>query len=79
LNVGAAADVAMFSTNELRFSGSQDPLAALVISGASSAHHVLVQGQWKVRDGQLVNMDQAQLMHEHSAAAQALWQRAGVA
>ena len=79
LNVGAAADVAMFSINDLRFSGAQDPLAALVISGAHTAHHVLVAGQWRVRNGELVDIDTSLLTHQHNAAALALWQRAGIA
>ena len=79
LNVGAAADVAMFSINDLRFSGAQDPLAALVISGAHTAHHVLVAGQWRVRNGELVDIDTSLLTHQHNAAALALWQRAGLA
>lgn len=79
LRPGAAADVAMFSTRELRFSGAQDELAALLISGAHQAQHVLVNGQWRVRHGELVDIDLDALMHEHNAAAHALWQRAGVA
>ena len=79
LNVGAAADIAMFSTQDLRFSGAQDTLAALIISGAHTAHHVLVQGQWRVRSGELVGIDVDKLVQQHSAAARALWQRAGVA
>jgi 8-oxoguanine deaminase len=79
LRPGAAADVAMFSTRELRFSGAQDELAALLISGAHKAQHVLVNGQWRVRHGELVDVDLDALMHEHNAAAHALWQRAGVA
>lgn len=79
LNPGAAADVAMFRINDLRFSGTQDALAALVISGAHRAHHVLINGEWKVRHGELLGIDQKQLVAEHSSAAKALWQRAGVA
>ena len=79
LRPGAAADIAMFSTRELRFSGAQDKLAALLISGAHQAQHVLVNGQWRVRHGELVDTDLDALMHEHNAAAHALWQRAGVA
>ena len=78
LNVGAAADIAMFSTNDLRFSGAQDPLAAMIISGAHTAYHVLVGGRWRVRKGELVDVDADQLMQRHGDAAKALWQRAGI-
>jgi hypothetical protein len=39
----------------------------------------MVNGQWRVRHGELVDIDLDALMHEHNAAAHALWQRAGVA
>ena len=47
--VGAAADLALFTLDELRFSGAGDPLAALVLCGASRADRVMVAGRWRVR------------------------------
>jgi 8-oxoguanine deaminase len=56
----------------LRFSGAGDPLAALVLCGASRADRVMVQGRWLVEDGQIPGLDLAGLRAAHSAAARAL-------
>ena len=47
------ADLALFKLDELRFSGSGDPLAALVLCGAHRADRVMVGGRWIVEDGQI--------------------------
>jgi 8-oxoguanine deaminase len=73
LQVGAAADLALFAVDETRFSGSQDPLAALVLSGAHRAQAVMVNGQWRVLNGEPVNIDLDALIHRHSQAAHQLW------
>ena len=49
--VGALADLALFKLDELRFSGSGDPLAALVLCGAHRADRVMVGGRWIVENG----------------------------
>ena len=67
--VGKQADLAMFTLDEPRFSGSHDPLAALVLCGAHRADRVMVAGQWRVADGMPVGVDLARLMAEHGAAA----------
>ncbi len=72
---GKQADLAMFTLDELRFSGSHDPLAALLLCGAERADRVMVGGVWRVRDGQIVGLDVPQLIAEHSAAARALLAR----
>ena len=71
---GMAADLALFALDEPRFSGSGDPLAALVHCGAHRAKHVMVAGRWVVRDGRLVNIDLDALMHEHQDLARQLVQ-----
>jgi len=48
--VGKQADLALFKLDEARFSGSGDPLAALLLCGANKADAVMVAGEWKVRD-----------------------------
>lgn len=70
--VGAAADLALFTLDELRFSGAGDPLAALVICGASRADRVMVAGRWAVRDGCIPGLDLAALRHRHGLAARQL-------
>ena len=69
--VGKQADLALYTLDELRFSGAGDPLAALVLCGAHSADRVMIKGEWKVEDGQPAGVDVAQLRHEHGAAAKA--------
>lgn len=69
--VGKQADLAMFTLDELRFSGAGDPLAALVLCGAHRADRVMVAGEWRVVDGQPVGIDVARLRYEHGEAAKA--------
>ena len=69
--VGLEADLALFTLDEPRFSGAQDPIAALVLCGAHRADRVMVAGQWRVVDGAPVGIDLAALMAEHRAAARA--------
>lgn len=67
--VGLEADLALFTLDELRFSGAGDPLAALVLCGAHRADRVMIAGTWKVVDGMPVDVDVARLRWEHGQAA----------
>jgi 8-oxoguanine deaminase len=69
---GKMADLALFRLDELRFSGSGDPLAALVLCGAHRADRVMVGGRWVVADGAIPNLDLPALIARHSAAARQL-------
>jgi 8-oxoguanine deaminase len=69
--VGRQADLAMFTLDELRFSGAGDPIAALVLCGAHRADRVMVGGSWRVTDGMPVGVDVPALRAAHGAAAQA--------
>ena len=69
---GMQADLALFRLDELRFSGSHDPLAALLLCAADRADRVMVGGEWRVVDGQIPGLDVAGLVAEHSAAARRL-------
>ena len=70
--VGKMADLALFKLDEPRFSGSGDPLAALVLCGAHRADRVMVGGRWVVKDGEIPDLDLGALMKRHSAAAREL-------
>jgi 8-oxoguanine deaminase len=70
--VGKIADLALFKLDELRFSGSGDPLAALVLCGAHRVDRVMVGGRWIVQNGEIPGLDVAVLMKRHSAAAHKL-------
>ena len=69
---GAAADLALFTLDELRFSGAADPLAALVLCGAHRADQVMVAGRWVVEGGTIPGLDMPELRHRHGEAAAAL-------
>jgi 8-oxoguanine deaminase len=69
--VGQQADLALYTLDELRFSGAGDPLAALVLCGAHAADRVMVRGEWKVEAGNPVGVDVQKLRAEHGAAARA--------
>lgn len=69
---GMQADLAMFAPDGLRFSGSHDPLAALLLCGADRADRVMVGGVWRVLDGAVPGLDVGALTARHSAAARRL-------
>lgn len=66
---GLQADLALYRLDELRFSGAGDPLAALILCGATRADRVMVGGRWVVEDGAIPGLDLAALIHAHSRAA----------
>ncbi len=72
IEVGMQADLAFFTTDELRFSGSHDPIAALLLCGADKADRVMVAGQWRVVDGTIPGLDLPELIHRHTKHAKAL-------
>jgi len=69
---GFQADLAMFTLDDLRFSGSHDPVAALLLCGADRADRVMVGGTWRVVDGAIPDLDVEGLVAKHSAAARKL-------
>ncbi|OBY76239.1 8-oxoguanine deaminase [Acinetobacter gyllenbergii] len=66
------ADLACYKLDELKFSGSHDPIAALLLCGADKAEHVMVAGQWQVKHGEIHGLDLEELKAKHRAAAKAL-------
>ncbi len=72
LAVGKQADIACFKLDAMRFSGSHDPLAALLLCGAHQADAVMVQGQWRVRDGSIMDLDIEALISRHQQSAKRL-------
>jgi 8-oxoguanine deaminase len=72
LQPGKQADLALFKLDDLRFSGSHDPIAALILCGAERADRVMVGGQWRVVDGAIEGLDLEQLIARHKVTAAAL-------
>lgn len=66
LNVGAAADFALFRADDIALAGAvvHDPLAALVLCDAPRAERVFVAGREVVHDGRIVALDQDQLAEQ---------------
>ncbi|PTQ12086.1 8-oxoguanine deaminase [Sphingomonas oleivorans] len=74
LRAGAAADLALFRVDEdLAMSGAHDPLAALVLCGATRADRLMVGGRWLVRDRMPVGIDLASLRDRHHRLARRLY------
>ena len=72
LAVGKQADLGFFKLDELRFSGSHDPISALLLCGADKADRMMIGGQWRVIDGQIEGLDVAKLIADHRQAAKEL-------
>ncbi len=72
--VGKQADIALFRLDQARFSGAGDPLASVVLCGAERADAVMVKGEWRVQNGELVALDLADIMQRHKQAAKKLQQ-----
>ncbi len=72
IGIGMQADLALFKLDEPRFSGADDPLAALLLCGAHRADYVMVAGKWKVEGGQVNGVDLPGLLETHSRAAREL-------
>ncbi len=77
IEVGANADLAMFKLDEMRHSGGHDPLATLVICGASRAEYVMIGGKWIVEKGAIPGLDIQGLIADHTEAARKLVAKAG--
>ena len=71
IGAGMQADLALYKLDEPRFSGAHDPIAALVLCGATHADRVMVAGRWRVIDGRPEGVDLEALIARHKAAARA--------
>ncbi|GAB6070615.1 8-oxoguanine deaminase [Thiomicrorhabdus hydrogeniphila] len=72
--VGKQADIALFKLDELRFSGAGDPLAALIMCGAQSVDRLMINGKWRVINGQLMDIDMIDMMSMHKQKAKQVQQ-----
>lgn len=72
IRVGKQADLALFRLDDLRFSGSHDPLSALILCGAERADRVMVGGDWRVVEGEISGLDCERLKVLHREAAKQL-------
>jgi cytosine/adenosine deaminase-related metal-dependent hydrolase len=70
---GKAADIAVFDLNRIDRVGQHDPLAQLVLMGASHVTKaIIVNGRVVARDGRLTTVDETRIVREANAWAKRL-------
>lgn len=72
LEPGRRCDVALFRVDDLMHTGIEDPLQALALAPPARAEAVIVEGRVVVREGRLVNADEAALARGLAAASESL-------
>lgn len=77
LKPGMAADIVLFSLDQIGFAGaSHDPVAALVFCTPSNVACSIINGRVVVRDGQLASVDLPVILERHNRLALELAQAA---
>ncbi len=69
LEAGNCADFAVWRTDGLELGGADDPVAGIVLGGPHRTNLLVVGGEVVVRDGRLVNADEAEIAQAHRAQA----------
>ena len=69
LEPGKRADFAVWRTDGLELGGADDPVAGLVFSAPHRVDRLVVEGEEVVRDGALVNADEAEIARAHRVQA----------
>ncbi len=72
IEVGKAADIALFKTDALQYAGTQsDPLAALLFTGFNHrADHVIVNGSLRIENGEPTFIDEGELFKSFQKQAE---------
>jgi cytosine/adenosine deaminase-related metal-dependent hydrolase len=74
LQVGKAADIAIFPTDRIDYAGTHDPLAALLLCGNNhTADTTIVNGKVIVKDGHLLMTDEREITRGANKAAKNLF------
>lgn len=72
LEPGKCADFFAISLNKLGFAGMHDPVAAIVFGQPVNVDYTVVGGKFIVKEGQLVTVDEGNLIEKHNKAAKRL-------
>ncbi len=73
IEVGKAADLIAFDLNDIAFAGAHaDPLAAIVHCAADRVDFAMVDGEWRVRGGRLVDESILDLIPIHNRISKEL-------
>ncbi|MBT3338934.1 MAG: 8-oxoguanine deaminase [Anaerolineae bacterium] len=76
LEVGKCADFFAIKLNTLDYAGAlHDPVAATIFAHPVKANYTVVGGKFVIKEGQLVNIDEAKLIEKHNKAAKRLLDR----
>lgn len=79
IEAGKRADVVVLDPRDPACVPQADPQGAVVYSmGSRHVRHVLVGGEFRVRDGRLVGVDVAEVIQEASDASRTLFEAAGI-
>jgi cytosine/adenosine deaminase-related metal-dependent hydrolase len=78
LEVGKAADIAIFDLNKLEYTGAlSDPLAALIFSGINhEADTTIVNGEIVVQSGKLLHIDENEIIQNGNRIAAGMLKKA---
>jgi cytosine/adenosine deaminase-related metal-dependent hydrolase len=72
LEVGKAADIALFDAERLEYAGGQQDLVAAVVLGSARPVTVIVHGETVVRDGALARHDVEEIAARQNAESKRL-------
>jgi 8-oxoguanine deaminase len=78
LDIGMQADLALFSLDELRFSGVGSPLDGLITSGAHQVEKLMVAGKWLIENTEHCSVQRRHLMDKHKALSKKIQNQAFV-
>jgi 8-oxoguanine deaminase len=76
IEVGKAADIALFDADSLALAGAQEDLVGGIVLGAPRPVAVIVNGDFVVRDSVLARCDSEMIARQHNVAARRLMKRA---
>jgi len=78
LEIGNAADIAIFELNKLEFTGTlSDPLAALIFSGINhEVNTTIVNGKIVVKDSKLVHVDEDEIVENGNRISKTMLKKA---
>ena len=74
LEVGKRGDIAIFPAEDIWSNGAENPVHALFYCHPRNVQTLLVEGNVRVRDGQLVGVNLEELLAQHRKAARRLQQ-----
>ncbi len=72
LEVGKCADFFAVNLNRLEFAGMHDPVSAIVFGQPVRVDYTVVNGEFIVKESQLVTVDERKLIEKHNKAAKRL-------